>query len=145
MLVKVYNDNVHPYQEKFRDELIKIPAGEFIEMDADEAHYLLSQFSYPVKDGQNVPDPKFFKMLRIVALDKLEVEADPLMNHATGVPAESLAELNSILSKFSDRLLKDEDAEKYVKKQDKQLRKENDDLRARLEKLEQAMGLTTSA
>ena len=141
MLSKVHNDNIYPYREKFRDEWIEIPAKGFVEMDQDEALYFVSAFSPIVRDGQNVPDPKFFKMLRIE--DPPRAEAPSLMNHATGVQASSLEELNRVLDKFADRLVKDEDAEKYAKKRDKDLKKENDELRARLQKIEESLGMIT--
>ena len=137
MLSKVHNDNIYPYREKFRDDWIEIPAKGFVEMDQDEALYFISAFSPVVRDGQNVPDPKFFKMLRIE--DPPKAEAPSLMNHATGVQASSIEELNRVLDKFADRLVKDEDVEKYAKKRDKDLKKENEELKAKLRKREQEL------
>lgn len=139
MLAKVHNKNTYPYREKFRDQMIEIPALGYVEMDQDEALYFVSAFSPVIKDGQNVPDPRFFKMLEVE--NPPQVEAPGLMNHATGVQASSLEELNRVLEKFSDRLVRDDDAEKQAKRRDKDLKKENDELKARLSKIEENLGM----
>ena len=59
MQVKVFNDNVHPYTEKFRGKEITIGAKQFIEMDEDEAEYFKGTFTFPVKNGEGLPDPAF--------------------------------------------------------------------------------------
>lgn len=65
--VKVYNDNVHPYKEQFRDQNIVIPAGGFIEMEEGDAHEFKCSYSPPSRGGDNQMDPKSFKMIRIEA------------------------------------------------------------------------------
>ena len=137
MEIKLWNDNVHPYTEKFRGKEISIPAKSFIMMDEDEAEYFKGVFTYPVKDSQGVPDPLYFKMLRIEKDPaKIKVE-DPLICHATGQRASSVEELNGILQRFADRLLVDPEAEEAAKKSSKSLKKENEELKLRLKRLEE--------
>lgn len=64
MQAKVWND--HPtmgYEEKFREELINIPQGKFVEMDFYDAHAFISQY-IPIKKT-DVGGPTNHKMLRI--------------------------------------------------------------------------------
>jgi hypothetical protein len=65
---KVVNDNVHPFRQEFKEQMISIPAGGSISMDRDDAVIFLGSFFPPKKDGNDQPDPKFFKKLRIVDL-----------------------------------------------------------------------------
>ena len=63
--VKVVNDNIYPFRQEFREEMIVIPAGGSITMDRDDAVQFVGMFFPPRKDGNDQPDPKFFKKLRI--------------------------------------------------------------------------------
>lgn len=65
MQVKVWNDNVHPYKEKFREQDIHIPPKQFIMMDKDEAHIFLGTFAGILRDADGNPIPEGYKMLRI--------------------------------------------------------------------------------
>ena len=64
--VRVYNENVHEHREKFRGDLIVIPAGEFITMNREDAVLFRSQFT-PImrRNGGASDDPRGFKMIRI--------------------------------------------------------------------------------
>lgn len=63
--VRVWNDNVFKHSERFRDELIEIPAGKCIEMEYDDAHLFLGQY-FPIrKDGAGNQTRESYKMLRI--------------------------------------------------------------------------------
>jgi hypothetical protein len=65
MEVKVWNDNVHPFSQKWQDKVIKIPAKGFITMEADEAHDFKCSFA-PVKfDADGNPTPETYKMIRV--------------------------------------------------------------------------------
>lgn len=65
MQVRVWNDNIHPYYEEFRDQKIKIPAKSFIMMEAGEAHLFRGSFA-PIKvDADGNPIPEGYKMIRI--------------------------------------------------------------------------------
>lgn len=64
-MVKVWNDNVHPYTEKFKDQDIKIPPKSFIMMEAGEAVDFRGTFA-PIKvDADGNPIAEGFKMIRI--------------------------------------------------------------------------------
>lgn len=68
MRAKVYNDNTFPHKEYFKGETVSIPAGEFIEMDYDEAIEFRGQFTSIVRDADNQPKKESFKMIRVVPL-----------------------------------------------------------------------------
>jgi len=63
--VKVWNDNVHPFQQKFRDETVKIGAKAFVWMDQDDAVMFAGSFSPPVLGVDGEHRPEGFKMIRI--------------------------------------------------------------------------------
>lgn len=70
MLVRVVNDNVHPYTEKYRGRTIHIEPKGFVEMDANEAaHFLGTNPGTAQVDANGIPKPESFKMLRIEARD----------------------------------------------------------------------------
>lgn len=143
MLVKVHNNNIHPYKEEFRGKMIHIPAHEYIEMDEDEADYFLQSFTYPKKDSQGRPDPLYFKKLKIER-PKGEKPVDPLICHANGERAASLEELNTLVKGFSHMLAsKDEVLDADIKKQNLALKKENKELKSRLERIEEKLGFTS--
>lgn len=146
MLVKVWNDNTHEYKEKFRGNWISVPASSFIEMDADEAEAFKSSFSFPTKDEQGRPDPKHFKKIRIeLPANHALAEPDALTCHATGQKAATPEDLAKMLLSLSDRLAKDEDAEKEArlnksaKKENEKLRQKNEELEARLKQIEEKL------
>ena len=72
-LVKVWNDNIHPYEEKFKGNFIRIEPGKFIEMEYDEAKLFLGTFVPIVRGGDDRPDPVYFKRLRLDQDDVIEV------------------------------------------------------------------------
>jgi hypothetical protein len=90
--VRVYNTNNHPFEQKFRDSIIKIPAGKFIEMDREEAVAFKSQW-YPVTlDYNGNVDPKSYKRLTIKPIPTEghpEPEMPKFINHATGESFDS--------------------------------------------------------
>jgi hypothetical protein len=66
MLVKVVNDNVHPYSEKFKGVQIHIPPKGFIEMDWNEASDFLGTMPGNLEvDANGIQKPTSYKMLRI--------------------------------------------------------------------------------
>jgi hypothetical protein len=66
MLVKVWNDNKHPYTEKYKGETIHIPAHSYITMDWNEAsHFLGTMPSNLLVDNSGKQKPETYKMLRI--------------------------------------------------------------------------------
>lgn len=144
MQVKVHNDNIYPYQEEFRGKLISIPVGEYVEMDEDEAGYFLEKFTFPKKDSQGRPDPQFFKKLRIERPPKVKLD-DDLVCHANGQKAATKEELAAVLGNFAHMLAgKDEAGEAEVlKKANASLKKENKQLKTRLQRIEEKLGLAS--
>lgn len=146
MQVKVWNDNIHPYKEKFREVLREIPAGGYIEMDEDEAEYFLAAFTPPKKDGQGRFDPIYFKKLRIDSADRaaLREREAALVCHANGQKAEDKSELASILSGFGHMLAERDvggEESETLKKLNKDLKRENTKLKSRLDIIEEKLGL----
>ncbi len=144
MQVKVWNNNIHPYQEKFRDNLIRIEPNSFVEMDEDEADYFLQTFCPPKKDSQGRPDPLFFKKLKVEVPDEVLAARrarDPLVNHATGAKAANMAELAESLASFKHLLAApDPDGEAEIaKKKVKELSKENKQLKTTLQLFEERL------
>lgn len=150
MQVRVLNLNKFPYKEKFREQMIEIPAHGEIHMDEDEAEYFLQAYTPPIRDAQGRPDPQHFKMLKIHPEDLKAVRdkaSNPsLVCHANGQKAISQGELAQILGNFSHMLAdKDETAEvEVIKKQNTALKKEKQELKTRLELIEEKLGLRAS-
>lgn len=65
-MVEVHNLNGFPYEEKFRDRLIKIPSKDFIEMEYEEAVVFRGTIAPVEKDADGNILPKSYKMIRIV-------------------------------------------------------------------------------
>ena len=73
MQVKVWNKNVLPYKEKFRDEWINIPAGGYILMEEDQAHLFKGTMgAAPLVDADGNKTPEGFKMISIEKLKPVE-------------------------------------------------------------------------
>lgn len=150
MQVRVLNLNTHPYKENFRDRVIEIPAGGHVEMDEDEAEYFLTAYTAPRKDAQGRPDPLYFKKLKIHP-DDLKALRDKAANpslvcHANGQKVLSQAELTAVLGNFTHMLAgRDENAEVDMKKQNSTLKRENKELKSRLELIEEKLGLKGEA
>lgn len=70
--VYVINDNKYPYEEKFRNMDIFIPAGGKVKMPKSDAHLFLGRMPANVSYGANgEQDPKTYKMLRMVPVEGL--------------------------------------------------------------------------
>ena len=66
MLVKVVNDNVHPYRENFRGQDIYIEPKGSIQMDINDAHLFLGSMPANIEiDANGIQKPTSYKMLRI--------------------------------------------------------------------------------
>ncbi len=135
-LVKVWNDNIYLYEEKFRGRLIEIDPNSYIEMDEDEAENFKAAFTFPHRDEQGRPDPRFFKKIRIEKPKVEESADDNLICHANGQKVSSVDELTKVLSNFSHMLAKDDEAEAEAKKH---LKKENKELKERLSTIEKLL------
>jgi len=116
--VKLYNENVHVLKEKFRGEDIVIPPGGFVHMDEDDAVLFRGQFSYGmVKDAQDQPDPRYFKMVRIVRDEDATAEAPKkFISMLDGKEFASQAELDNYLKLHEDRVFKDEVLDQELEK-----------------------------
>ncbi len=76
MIVQVFNDNVHPYRERFRDQDIYIPAGKSIKMEMGDAHLFLGVMPPHIEvDANEKIKPTSYKMLRIAPLGDEKPEA----------------------------------------------------------------------
>ena len=65
-MVKVVNDNIHPYNEKWRSTQISIPPKGFVKMDLHDAHLFLGTMPPNVeRDGNGLQKATSYKMLRI--------------------------------------------------------------------------------
>lgn len=94
MKAKVYNVHSHgmTHREKFRDELIEIKAGEYVEMDYEDAIQFKSAFFHMTMDGSGVQKPESYKMLKIVPF---EIDT----NDKSGPPPEFVCQMDG--KKFS--------------------------------------------
>jgi hypothetical protein len=126
--VRVWNDNVHPYRETFREQNIHIPAKSSIVMDAGEALLFKGTFA-PIKlDGDGNPTPEGYKMIRIEELqseDTIEqAKVNPLVCQACAYEAASEKDLNEhAQSLHKDAFLVDEEAEQALSEKKKAQRK----------------------
>lgn len=81
-MVKVWNDNVHPYNETFKDQKIHIPPKSFIEMEAGEANDFRGTRNFITEemcDSDGRPTAKAYKMIRIEPIKK-DAEATTQVN-----------------------------------------------------------------
>ncbi len=131
MRVKVWNDNIYPHVEMFKDVKIEIPSKGFVEMDYEDAIYFKSQFTVPVTDGERNPIDKHFKMIRL-EVPKIAVAPNPLMCHATGKIAANAAELAAMNAANAHLLADPDDASVRLKDRNDALEAEVAELRARL-------------
>ena len=117
MLVKVWNDNVVEHREKFKGDLLIIPAGHYVEMQYEEACEFKGQFTAPApKDISEAEAVKYYKKIRVEMPKVFESKADDaLICHADGTKAQSQAELAAKIVEFANLRVKVEDAERAVK------------------------------
>lgn len=129
MRARVWNDNVHPHLELFKEQKIVIPPLGFIEMDYEDAMEFKSQFTVPVTDGEKNPIAKHFKMIRVEA-GGATTAVLPLICHATGKIASSPEELAKMNAEHVGML--DTESAKELEEAAR-LKAENAELRAKLE------------
>jgi rubrerythrin len=65
MQVRVWNDNVHPFEQEIAGKKYRLEAKSFIELDEDEADTLVKRFSPIILGGDEQPIPESYKMLRV--------------------------------------------------------------------------------
>lgn len=117
--VKVWNDNVHTYKEKFREKNIEIPPHSFIWMDEDEAHVFKGTMGFLPKldaDGNKIPEG--YKMIRVERVETKEAKPVVVTHdcNACGHKAESSKALDAHIGQEHADLLSDEGREALVKK-----------------------------
>jgi hypothetical protein len=96
--VRVYNDNKVKHVEKFKGDMIEIPAGEFLEMQRDEAVQFKSQFFPPIFDKAKNQTLESMKCIRLAPLSgELEAKPEEPKHNCMkcGQDFKSLAGLNS--------------------------------------------------
>jgi hypothetical protein len=108
-MVKVWNDNVHPYEEKYKGKMVEIPPKDFIEMDYDDAMQFKGEFKAPVINGQG-HDPRGFKMIRVERPGTPTAKYNQLTNPVTGRTAQDEKELEDSLKDYAHMRVKDEKA-----------------------------------
>lgn len=75
--VYVWNDNTHPYSEKFKGMQIDIPARECVMMEEDDAVLFLGTLGSFKKGANGLQDPKTYKRLRIEKTSVSTAKAAP--------------------------------------------------------------------
>ncbi len=73
-MVKIHNENVHEYREKWRGSEIYIKAGGYHKMDYEQANMFLGQMQPFAKRKDGTQDPRTFKKLVMDKDDKRRVE-----------------------------------------------------------------------
>jgi hypothetical protein len=131
-LARVWNDNVHPHTERFKERDIVIPPKAFIEMDYDEAKEFRSQFTGIRTDGERNPLPTSFKMIRVERITTDAAIAADLICHATGKRASSEAELAAMNAEHEGQLEAESKKALDALADNVRLKKELDDLKAAL-------------
>ena len=122
MIVRVYNDNVHPYSEKYKGRQITIPSKGYIEMDLNEAHHFLgTNPGIANRDASGLQSPETYKKLRIErpqeTKTKAQAQAKSFDCHACNKRFESKSAYESHVEEMHLGVLKDpEVAEKIVKR-----------------------------
>ena len=117
MNVRVYNDNIFPYQEKFKGEEVKIGPRGFIEMDYFEAVEFKGSYCPIVVDGGGAPKPESYKMIRIVQPEQFSVEdkKEPQC-HSCGKTFESAKMLDEhITEAHLEQIIDTDEKEKRIK------------------------------
>ncbi len=117
MKVKVVNDNKFPYSEKYRGNMINIPAKGHIEMDINEASDFMGTNPGTAQvDANNIPKPESYKMLRIEKIGAPQaVAAEPTyVCMADGREFHSQKELDAYIEANHLDSLVDEDAKEKI-------------------------------
>lgn len=65
MLAKVWNDNVHPHKEVFKEKTIEIPPKGFVTMEWEDAVDFRGKYTPIALDGGGAPLSTSFKMIRL--------------------------------------------------------------------------------
>jgi len=74
-MIKVYNNNDHDFQEKYKGQMIVIKAHEYFEMDYEEAVDFIGKAVPIIRMKNGLPDPRSLKRLKITEEDKAKGRA----------------------------------------------------------------------
>jgi len=116
--VKVWNDNIYPFKQVMKGAPIEIPAGEFIEMDYEEAVDFRGMFSPLPPQDYSGDEREFYKMIRVEAPATPVFKDDGLTNHLTGQRAASHEDLAATLAAVRHLIVKDPEAERAAPSHD---------------------------
>lgn len=123
--------NKHPngltHKELFKEEMIVIPAGEFVLMDYEDAVNFRGQYFHPKRNAQGAPDPAGFKVIHLEPDGTTMAQAVPHMKeficHIDGAKFPSQALLDNYLKQnYSEQTFKDEMLEEEIEKEKAQKR-----------------------
>lgn len=127
MRVRVWNDNQYLFEQTVKEVNYKIPARQYIEIDEEEADYLLKAYS-PVRLGHDDrPLPQTYKKLRIDAEDiernkrkkSVKGKSGSFLCQACGYIAGSKWELNGhAMELHRDQWEDEEEASKEIAKEE---------------------------
>jgi hypothetical protein len=115
MKIKVWNDNVYDHEERFKGKQVKIPAGEAIELDFEEAMELVSQFSAMPPEDYQGDVRRFHKKLRVDQPKHAVISSVQFIDPVTGKRYDSAAQLAAALQAHAHLAVKDEQAEEAAK------------------------------
>ena len=123
-VVKVYNDNKYEHQEKFKGQMIIIPAGGYVEMTRDDAVLFRGQFRPMIKNKGGGEDPRGFKMIRIATAESEPEVIDIVAKNeaentclACGKVCASAAGLKAHIRHNHQHQMVDEDAREALTKE----------------------------
>ncbi len=116
-LVKVWNDNVHDFKQKFRGDDIHVPAKAFIWMEADVANLFRGAYSPIKRDSDGQPLPTSYKMIRIEEVTAEQKAAEAKLHdskcNACGFQASSKTDLDEhVNASHLNQMLDQEEATK---------------------------------
>lgn len=116
-LVKVWNDNVHDFKQKFRGNDIHIKSKQYVEMERDDAILFRGEFSPIERDADGHPLATSYKMIRIEDPNPVDFggkrdELGCIACKFKGQDKKSL--MIHMIDTHSDDLLVDEEAEAEV-------------------------------
>jgi hypothetical protein len=115
--VRVWNDNVYPYQETFKGDKIYIGSKSFIEMDEESANQFRGTYSPMVLDADGNDMPQGYKMIRLEPITgevAPVVKVDDLQCLACKHKSATKAEYDDHVKTHSSQLFVDELAEKEL-------------------------------
>lgn len=123
---RVYNR--HPegmtHREKYKEQMITIPAGGFVLMDYEDAVQFRGQYFPMKKNAQGAPDPASFKVIHLEP-DNAEVKAAPVefICHFDGRKFPTQSALDQYLTEnYADKTFKDEALEETIKEETQERR-----------------------